>query len=99
MCGASDTNVASEVVDLQSARDIWREFPGMRKAPSLETDDAPATLVIFPKGYDVREVAIGNGQGGGAPVADSGTVVCIVQATGVATLLTNVPIQGSRLAP
>jgi hypothetical protein len=97
-CGASDSNVPSEVVELRSAKDVWLEFPAMRRAPLLESDDSPATLVVFPAGFDSTQGTSGNPLAG-TPSADVGTVICVRQASGYVSVFTNVPTQGSRLSP
>jgi hypothetical protein len=96
-CGASGSNVPTEVVNLQSGKNIWLEFPAMRRAPVLESDDAPATLVIFTSGYDLAQVGMGNGTP--PPATAVGTVLCVIQEDGRVSLFTNVPTAGSRIAP
>ena len=96
LCGASDTNLPIGVVQLTSGRDIWVEFPAMRRAPRLEVDDQPATIVVFHGDYDLGRLAPHLAS---SASADLGTVVCVVQGDGSVSLFTDVPTQGSRFGP
>ena len=93
-CGASETNVPSEIVQLARTRDIWLEFPALRRAPQLEID-SPAMLVVFPANYELTG-ALGRPD---MQAPDSlGIVLCVVPDAGRLTLLSNVDPAGSRLA-
>lgn len=96
LCGASP-NVIEAEIKLAHARDVWVRFPAMLKAPELEADDRPATLVVFAGDFDTSAVgAAGNGRQKPKTLE---AVVCVVQADGTLNLYHDVSRVGSNLSP
>lgn len=97
-CGVSGQQASSFQIDLARAEDIWLEFPAMMRAPEAEGDSAPASLVVFPSGFNEKLIGLGGNRSDRTPT-NLGTVLCLVQADGEVSVFTNVAPAGSRLAP
>lgn len=97
-CGASRGMVQAEF-SLDAAKDLWRAFPAMLRAPELERDDRPAQVVVFTGEFDASGVGIGNPAAQKPEALRLREVVCVVQADGTANIYHDVARDGSRFSP
>ncbi len=86
-CGLQGAVTAS--VDLAEAHHIWTILPAMGRAPELEMDSSPASVVVY--AGPVRAAVLGNR---GAAVQELDNAVCVVSSSGEVGIYYNVSRAG-----
>lgn len=88
-CGLGGDVAAS--VDVAEARHIWSILPAMGRAPELEMDSSPATVVVYSK--PVQAAVVGNR---GAAVQELNNAVCVISSSGDIDVYHNVSRAGFK---
>lgn len=91
LCGG-DRNSVEAVFKIDRPSDIWTVFPAMLKAPELEEDPNPATVVVFSGSVDLSGMVAG----AGAQVPEVADAVCIVQSDGTPNFYDGVSRSGYK---
>lgn len=86
-CGLHGAVAAS--LDVAEARHIWTILPAMGRAPELEMDSSPASVVVYAE--PVQAAVLGNR---GAAVQELNNAVCVISSSGVVDIYHNVSRAG-----
>jgi len=98
-CGAGPDDTVAAEFSIPSASGVWKQFPAMLRAPELEMDDRPASVVRFSGDYTPDGPVTGNPMSGSTRPASLAGALCVIQADGTVNLYHDVSRNGSRFAP
>ncbi len=78
-CGQGPRENVRAVFDLPRVSDVWQRIPNFGKAPELEGNDAPASVVVFDGPIEVRFPGRANLDGSASqPNETVANIVCVV---------------------